>query len=78
LVVQLAVVPVPVPAQVQAQLIPLVVTLDAVPGLQRFAVGAVLDGAPLAVPQAPLMFCGGAVQLFITCMGMFVPVPAAV
>jgi hypothetical protein len=50
---QLAVAPPPDPAQVQSHG-PAPVTVDAVPALQRFVVGALVRSAPFEEPHAPL------------------------
>jgi hypothetical protein len=57
---QLTVAPPFVPEQLQLQEPdPLLVTVEAVPGLQRFDVGADVSVAPLLLPQTPLTGCEG-------------------
>ena len=54
---QLALVPTPVAAQVQVRLVAPVVIVLAAPTAQRFALGSIKAGTPLALPHAPLATC---------------------
>ena len=62
----MALVPPPVPLQVHVKLFVPLETVDAVPALHKFALGATNDGTPLAEPHAPLTGTMSAVNVAFT------------